>query len=79
MMVDELKDRLIGQDPMRTEWLWDRLYVPKLTEGARESAPEQSAVLTWPFGISRPSPWDCRCTGLCIQKERLFYIAYGIL
>ena len=28
MMVDELKDRLIGQDPMRTEWLWDRLYVP---------------------------------------------------
>ena len=31
MMVDELKDRLIGQDPMRTEWLWDRLYVPKLT------------------------------------------------
>ena len=31
MMVDELRNRLIGQDPMRTEWLWDRLYVPKLT------------------------------------------------
>ena len=31
MMVNELRERLIGQDPMRTEWLWDRLYVPKLT------------------------------------------------
>lgn len=31
MMADEFKDVLIGQDPMRTEWLWDRMYVPKLT------------------------------------------------
>lgn len=30
MMAGEFRDILIGQDPLRTEWLWDRMYVPKL-------------------------------------------------
>lgn len=31
MMAGEFRDMIIGQDPLRTEWLWDRMYVPKLT------------------------------------------------
>lgn len=30
LMVDQLKDRLIGEDPLNTERLWKKLYVPKL-------------------------------------------------
>lgn len=30
MMAGEFRNIIIGQDPFRTEWLWDKMYVPKL-------------------------------------------------
>ena len=76
MMVDELKDRLIGQDPMRTEWLWDRLYVPKLTG--------RKGISTRTISGIDMALWDIKAKSLGLplylalggtQKERTVYIA----
>ena len=64
MMVDELRNRLIGQDPMRTEWLWDRLYVPKLTG--------RKGISTRTISGIDMALWDIKAKSLGLPLYRLW-------
>ncbi len=63
LMADELADRIKGEDPMRIEWLWDRLYVPKLVGRKGLSTRTISGI--------DMALWDIKAKSLGVPLSRL--------